>query len=89
VLPALGAATFVAAFWFSVFPLPAAPLSYFPAIVLGWVIVGFVLMLWIRARDPRRLDVIGQTMFVEADEETDRELAELGLSEPMVTHTGA
>jgi len=89
VLPALGAATFVAAFWFSVVPLPAAPLSYFPAIIIGWVVVGFVLMMYIRARDPRRLDVIGQTMFIEADEESDRELAELGVSEPRVTHTGA
>ena len=65
-LPGLGAITFIAAFWFSVVPLPAAPLSYFPAIVAGWVIVGLVVMLYIKARDPRRLDVIGETIFVDS-----------------------
>lgn len=64
-LPALGAATFIAAFWFSVVPLPAAPLSYFPAIIAAWVIIGVVVMLYIKARDPRRLDVIGETIFVD------------------------
>lgn len=88
-LPALGAATFVAAFWFSVFPLPAAPLSYFPAIIVGWIVVGLVLMLYIRARDPRRLDVIGETMFIEADEEQDKQVAREGLDGLVETRLGA
>jgi amino acid transporter len=64
-LPVLGAVTFIAAFWFSVVPLPAAPLSYFPFLIAGWVVIGLVVMLYIRARDPRRLDVIGETMFID------------------------
>lgn len=64
-LPLLGAVTFIAAFWFSVVPLPAAPLSYFPFLIAGWVVIGLVVMLYIRARDPHRLDVIGKTMFID------------------------
>ena len=67
-LPLAGAVVFVAALLFSVFPLPAAPLSYFPAVIVLWVVVGLALMLYIRNRDPRRLDTIGKTMFIEVDE---------------------
>ena len=67
-LPVLGALTFTAALWFSVVPLPAAPLSYFPAVIIAWVVIGLVLMAWIQRRNPRQLDTIGKTMFVEVDE---------------------
>jgi Amino acid transporters len=76
-LPLAGAATFTAAFWFSVVPLPAAPLSYFPFLIAGWVVIGLVVMLVIRARDPRRLDVIGQTMFIDEEDATPEVVAEV------------
>jgi amino acid transporter len=79
-LPGAGAIVFVLALWFSVVPLPAAPLSYFPIIIIAWVAIGLGLMLWIRARDPRRLDTIGETMFIEADEAHDAAQAESGTS---------
>lgn len=88
-LPLLGAATFVAAFWFSVVPLPSAPLSYFPFIILAWVVVGVVLMLYIRQRDPQRLDVIGQTMFIEADEAEEQAIAARTVDAPIETPLGA
>jgi amino acid transporter len=88
-LPILGAATFTAALWFSVIPLPAAPLSYFPAIIVAWVVIGLIIMALIQRRNPRQLDTIGKTMFVEADEEYEAEIAERGLGEEIETHTGA
>jgi amino acid transporter len=88
-LPLLGAAVFVAAFWFSVVPLPAAPLSYFPAIIVGWIVVGLVVMLYIRGRDPRRLDIIGKTMFVEVDEEFEEGVSGRGPDAPVETKAGA
>lgn len=81
-LPLAGAAVFIAALWFSVFPLPAAPLSYFPAVIVIWVVLGLALMLYIRSRDPRRLDTIGKTMFIEVDEKR-------GLDEPIESNSGA
>lgn len=88
-LPVAGAVVFTAALWFSAVPLPPAPLSYFPAIIVGWVVVGLGAMAYIRSRDPRRLDVVGKTMFVEADEAYEEELAEHGLGEPIEAKTGA
>lgn len=76
-LPVLGAATFTAAFWYSVVPLPAAPLSYFPFIIAAWVAIGLLVMLYIRARDPRRLDVIGETMFIDAEDASPEVVAEV------------
>jgi amino acid transporter len=88
-LPILGAVTFTAALWFSVIPLPAAPLSYFPAIIVGWVVVGLVIMVAIQRRNPRQLDTIGKTMFVEGDDEFEHELADKGLAEEIEVHAGA
>jgi amino acid transporter len=88
-LPILGAVTFTAALWFSVVPLPAAPLSYFPAIIVGWVVLGLVIMAWIQRRNPRQLDTIGKTMFVEVDEEVEAEIADGALGEGVPVQTGA
>jgi amino acid transporter len=66
-LPIAGAIVFTAALWFSVVPLPAAPLNTFPLIIGAWIVVGLAFMVWLNRRDPRRLDVIGQTMFVESE----------------------
>ena len=46
-------------------------------------------MVVIQRRNPRQLDTIGKTMFVEADEEYEAEVAERGLDEEIETHTGA
>ena len=88
-LPAAGAVTFIAALWFSVVPLPAAPLSYFPFIIAGWVVIGLVVMFFIQARDPRRLDVIGKTMFIDAEAEYEAEVAGSRSSDETETRHGA
>jgi amino acid transporter len=89
ILPIAGAIIFTLALWFSVVPLPAAPLSYFPAVIAGWIVIGVVVMYIIEARDPRRLDVIGKTMFIEADEEFEAGVAARGTDEPFESKTGA
>jgi amino acid transporter len=88
-LPAAGAVVFTIALYKSIVPLPAAPLDIFPLLILGWIAIGVVIMLIVRARDPGRLDLIGKTMFIEADEEYEQELAEKGLAEEVEAHTGA
>jgi amino acid transporter len=88
-LPAAGALVFTAALWFSAVPLPAAPLSYFPAIIAAWVVVGLLVMAYIQARNPRRLEQIGQTMFVETDVEVEEEIETIGMGTPIESKTGA
>ncbi len=88
-LPVLGAIVFTLALWKSVDPLPAAPLDIFPLAIVIWVVIGVVLMLWIQSRDPRRLDTIGQTMFIEVDDEFEAGVSARGLDEEAESHTGA
>jgi amino acid transporter len=76
-LPVLGTGVFIAAFWFSVVPLPAAPLNTFPFLIAAWVIIGLGVMLYIRARNPSRLDVIGKTMFIDAQDAAPEVVAEV------------
>ena len=71
VLPVAGAITFTLALWKSVDPLPAEPLNYFPLAIIIWVLIGLALMTWIQRRNPRQLDTIGKTMFIEVDEEAE------------------
>ena len=89
VLPVAGAIVFTLALWKSVDPLPAEPLNYFPLAIIAWVVIGLVIMVVIQRRNPRQLDTIGKTMFVEADEEYESEVAERGLEEEIESHTGA
>ena len=67
-LPAAGAMVFVVALYKSVVPLPAAPLDVMPLAIVIWVVIGLVVMLVIRSRDPKRLDTIGKTMFIETED---------------------
>ena len=70
-------------------PLPAAPLDVMPLAIIIWVVIGLVLMLWIRSTNPTRLDTIGKTMFIEADEEYEAGVAAKGLGEELETKSGA
>lgn len=75
VLPALSIAVFIAAFIASVYPLPAAPLNVFPAIVAAWILIGVVWMLYLRRRNPAKLNLIGQVLFAEPEREPAAEFA--------------
>ena len=88
-LPAVGALVFAIALYKSVVPLPASPQDVMPLAILVWVLIGVAVMYYIRSRDPRRLDTIGQTMFIESDEEYEGEIAQRGLGEDVESHTGA
>jgi len=76
-LPVLSILVFLAATVSSVYPLPAAPLNVFPAIVVVWVLVGVVWMLFLRQRNPQKLALIGQAMFAEPEPHTVAGLAEI------------
>ncbi len=67
-LPALGAIVFAVALYKSVVPLPASPQDVMPLAILIWFLIGVAVMLYVRARDPRRLDVIGETMFIDEED---------------------
>ena len=88
-LPLAGAVIFTIALYKSVVPLPAAPLDVMPLAIIIWVVIGLVLMLWIRSTNPTRLDTIGKTMFIEADEEYEAGVAAKGLGEELETKSGA
>jgi amino acid transporter len=88
-LPVLGAIVFSIALYKSIVPLPASPLDVMPLAIVIWVAIGVVVMLYIRARDPARLDTIGKTMFIEEDEELEADVAAKGLGAEAGAHTGA
>lgn len=79
-VPALSVIVFVVALISSLYPWPAAPLSWFPLIVVLWIAAGVIWMYNLRQRDPQKLNLIGQVMFAEP------ELHE-ALAEDMISHT--
>jgi amino acid transporter len=81
-LPIAGALVFTIALYKSVVPLPASPQDVMPLAILIWVVIGLVLMFFLNSRDPRRLDVIGQTMFIEVEEEEEQAFADKGIDAP-------
>lgn len=67
IFPTLSSLTFVAAIWLNIHPLPAAPLAYFP-----WVIVAIVIAaaIWgnnLKQKNSPVLDRIGAVLFMEAE----------------------
>jgi amino acid transporter len=51
----------------SLHPLPAYPENFMPFFVLGWILVGVLWMLYLRRRDPRKLRLIGQIVFLDVE----------------------
>lgn len=54
----------------SLHPLPAYPENFMPFFVLGWILVGVLWMLYLRRRDPRKLRLIGQIVFLDVEPST-------------------
>jgi len=49
----------------SLHPLPPYPENFMPFFVLGWIVVGILWMLYLRRRDPGKLRLIGQIVFLD------------------------
>jgi amino acid transporter len=51
----------------SLHPLPAYPENFMPFFVLGWILIGVIWMLYLRARDPGKLRLIGRIIFLDTE----------------------
>jgi amino acid transporter len=51
----------------SLHPLPPYPENFMPFFVLGWILVGVGWMIYLRRRDPRKLKLIGQIVFLDIE----------------------
>jgi amino acid transporter len=49
----------------SLHPLPPYPENFMPFFVLGWIVVGILWMFYLRWRDPPKLRLIGQIVFLD------------------------
>jgi hypothetical protein len=49
----------------SLHPLPAYPENFMPFFVLGWIAIGVIWMLYLRRRNPRKLQQIGKIVFLD------------------------
>jgi hypothetical protein len=53
----------------SLHPLPAYPENFMPFFVLGWILIGVLWMLYLRWRNPRKLQLIGKIVFLDTEPE--------------------
>jgi amino acid transporter len=68
-VPLIGAVIFGAAFYGSVHPAPPAPLDKTPWITLAWFVIGVVVVLMLRARNPAAVQRIGSILGEEGGED--------------------
>jgi amino acid transporter len=61
-VPLIGAALFAAAWYGSVYPKPLKPLDYTPYISIAWLVVGLLVVLGLRARNPEAVERIGSIL---------------------------
>jgi amino acid transporter len=66
-LPVGSILVFAGALLVNVNPLPAAPLGVFPFFLVGWIILGTLWMLWLRRKDPAKLDLAGKIIFMDRE----------------------
>jgi len=69
VLPLAGAILFVFPIYYSVVPLPAAPVKYAPFVALGWLVIGAIVLLVLRQRRPQALVDASTINFVDTEVE--------------------
>lgn len=51
----------------SLHPLPPYPENFMPYFVLGWILIGVGWMVYLRRRDPRKLQLIGKIVFLDVE----------------------
>lgn len=86
-VPLIGAVVFGAAFYGSVHPLPPHPLNYTPYITIAWFVLGLVVVLILRARNPQAVERIGSILGEEGGDDAAAldEPTALGKAAPSVT----
>jgi amino acid transporter len=67
VFPLLSSLTFVAAIWLNIHPWPAAPLSYFPGVIIAIVVAAAIGAVILKRRNSQALDRLGSVLFIEAE----------------------
>jgi amino acid transporter len=65
--PVIAMAIIIFGIYTSVHPFPASPLNFMPFFVLGWILAGVAWMLYLRSRNPRKLQLIGQILFLDVE----------------------
>jgi amino acid transporter len=69
VLPVLGIITFGIPLVGTFYPVPSAPYSWLPYIVLGWLVIGIIVALWLGRYRAEALNKIGRIFLVEGAEQ--------------------
>jgi amino acid transporter len=67
IMPALSTVTFFAALYLNLVPLPAAPLSVMPVIIIAIIVGAAIWASVLAARGSRVLDRLGEVLFLEAE----------------------
>lgn len=75
-VPLIGAVVFGAALYGSIYPVPPTPLDYTPYIALAWLVLGVLVVLVLRVRNPQAVERIGSILGEEGGDEA------AGLDEP-------
>jgi hypothetical protein len=68
-VPLVGVIIFAAALYGSVHPTPPHPLNLTPYITIAWVVIGVVIVLMLRARNPEAVERIGSILGEEGGED--------------------
>jgi amino acid transporter len=69
VLPILGIITFGIPLVGTFYPVPSAPYSWLPYIVLGWLVIGIIVAIWLGRHRAEALNKIGRIFLVEGPEQ--------------------
>jgi len=69
VLPILGIITFGIPLVGTFYPVPSAPYSWLPYIVLGWLVIGIIVAMWLHRYRAEALSKIGRIFLVEGAEQ--------------------
>ncbi len=62
VVPVIGAVVFAAAWYGSVHPTPPGILKWTPYAAAAWLVIGLVVLAWLRARRPQSVAMIGSIL---------------------------
>jgi amino acid transporter len=68
-LPLIGVIIFAAALYGSVYPAPTYPLNLTPYITIAWFVIGVVVVMMLRARNPEAVERIGSILGEEGGED--------------------
>jgi amino acid transporter len=64
-IPLVGFGVYIGPLITSLHPFPGPPLGPLAFVALGWIVAGILGMVWLRLRDPGRLERVGRAVFVD------------------------